>query len=75
MRWTRINHIIAALRGYLDEIIRRRKFMRHIDLGERRMLDDENDVVMLSSCLEEWVADLWDLDEPLIKIVTGKSLI
>ena len=28
MRWTRINHIMAALRGYLNEIIRQQKFMR-----------------------------------------------
>ena len=73
MRWTRINHIMAALRGYLDEIIRRRTFTRHIDLGERRMLDDENDVVMLSSCLKEWVLGLWVPDETLANIATGKK--
>ena len=47
--------------------------IRHLDLGERRMFDDENDVVMLSSCLEEWVPCLWDQDEPLINIDTGKK--
>ena len=73
MRWTRIIHIMAALRGYLNEIIRRRTFTRHIDIGERRMLDDENDVVMLSSCLKEWVPGLWDPDEPLTNIATGKK--
>ena len=37
------------------------------------MFDNENDVVLLSSCLEEWVPGLWDPDEPLIIIATGKK--
>ena len=37
------------------------------------MLDDENDVVMLSSCLNEWVPGLWDPGEPLTNIATEKK--
>ena len=70
-RWARINHIMAALRGHLDNLVRRREITKHVDFGEKRMLDNENDVQMLSHCLNEWVPGLWEPDQPLVHIATG----
>ena len=72
-RWMRINHIMAALREHLDTIVRKRTLSKHIDVGRKRMLNDENDVRMLTECLEEWVPDLWESDQPLVNIATGKK--
>ena len=37
MRWTRINHIMAALRGYSDEIIHQRKFESYRFRGKKNV--------------------------------------
>ena len=52
-RWMRINHIMAALREHLDALIKTRSWNKHVDLGRKRMLSDENDVATLSDCLTE----------------------
>ena len=70
-RWMRINHIMATLRGHLDEVVRRRKVLKYIDCGERRMSDVENNVAMLTNCLQEWVPGLWNPEQPLVNIATG----
>ena len=53
-RWMRSNHM-AALREHLDALIKKRSWNKHVDLGRKRMLSDENDVAALSDCLTEWM--------------------
>ena len=67
-----INHIMAALREQLDALIETRTWNKHVDLGRKRMLSDENDVATLSDCLTEWMPNLWNPDQPLVNIATGQ---
>ena len=52
-RWMGINPIMAALREHLDALIKTRSWNKHVNLGRKRMLSDENDVATLSDCLAE----------------------
>ena len=62
---------MAALREALDEVTRKNKSSTHIDLGQKRMAADEKDVETMVACLEEWIPNLWEKDQPLINIATG----
>ena len=68
-----INHIMAALREQLDALIKTRTWNKHVDLGRKRMLSDENDVATLSDCLTEWMPNLWNPDQPLVNIAAGQE--
>ena len=71
-RWMHINYIMAALREHLDALIKTKSWNKHVDLGRKRMLSDENDVATLSDCLTEWTPNLWNPDQPLVNIATGQ---
>ena len=67
-----IIHIMAALREHLDALSKTRSWNKHVDLGRKRMLSDENDVATLSDCLTEWMPNLWNPDQPLVNIAIGQ---
>ena len=46
-RWTKINHFLVALRKHQNEILRKNRNERYIELGEKRILKDESEVQML----------------------------
>ena len=69
-RWMGIDPIMAALREHLDALIKTRISNKHVNLGRKRMLSDENDVATLSDCLTEWMLNLWNPDQPLVNIAT-----
>ena len=70
-RWMRINHLMAALREKLDQVIRRRTSSGRVDLGRKRLLSDEQDYETFASCLFEWIPKIWENDQPIINLANG----
>ena len=71
--WTKINHVLVALREHQNRILRKNRNERHIKLGEKRILKDESEVPMLLQILETSVPNLWEDNQSLIKISTGEK--
>lgn len=71
-RWMKINHLLAAMRDKLDDVTRRRSFFSHNDYGRKRWELEETDIQTMKQTLNEWVPNLWEKDQHIVNIATGK---
>ena len=69
--WMQINHLMTALREKLDQVTWKRTFSGHVDLGRKKLLNDEQDFETLANCLFEWIPKIWENDPPIINLATG----
>ena len=54
-RWTRIQHLMVAMREHLNKKIRKNVNESRVELGAARMKRDERDVRNIKSCLDTWL--------------------
>ena len=70
-RWMRINHYIAALKQHLEAKVGKVNNSNHVEIGSKRMQEDEADVQRIVEGLNSWIPDLWSQQQPLVNISNG----
>ena len=69
-RWVRINPYIAALREHLNVKLNKNK-KTYIEMGCFRKEKDEEDVKNIGLGISDWVPDISDPKQPIVKINDG----
>ena len=70
-RWVRINPYIAALREHLNVKLNKNKKTYDIEMGCFRKEKDEEDVKNIGLGIPDWVPDISDPKQPIVKINDG----
>ena len=70
-KWTRLNHYLRVLKEYMDDKIGKVRYVRHIELGKKRIVKDSADIQSIVSTLISWVPNLYSDSQPLINISNG----
>ena len=70
-RWVRINPYIAALREHLNVKLNKNKKTDDIEMGCFRKEKDEEDVKNIGLGISDWVPDISDPKQPIVKINDG----
>ena len=70
-RWVRINPYIAALREHLNVKLNKNKKTYDIEMGCIRKEKDEEDVKNIGLGISDWVPDISDPKQPIVKINDG----
>ena len=68
----RIHHHMVAMRERLNKKIKKNTKHVNVELGKSRMERDERDVLMILSCVRNWVPNLWQPDQKITNIATRK---
>ena len=70
-RWVRINPFIAALHEHLNVKLNKNKKTYDIEIGSSRKEKDDEDVKNVGLGILDWVPDIQDLKQPIVKINDG----
>ena len=70
-RWVRINPSIAALREHLNVKLSKNKKTYDIEMGCFRKEKDEEDAKNIGLGILDWVPDISDPKQPIVKINDG----